>query len=94
MLVFGEFTIGFGHVAVGGAIPIHTGVVACVVAWPLGFALMPFFHERNAADHGVVNIALVHGANKFWQRFAFLEKIDYMDVGITVIVVIRAWLLW
>ncbi|MCY1286178.1 hypothetical protein D9M70_351420 [compost metagenome] len=78
-----------GHQHIGGAVPVGAGVVAGVVAWPLGLVLVPLLGHRNAGDHHMVDAPLVHGRQQGVHAVAFLEEVHVVQVGVAVAVIPR-----
>tara|TARA_R110001592_G_scaffold75208_1_gene227727 strand:- start:438 stop:656 length:219 start_codon:yes stop_codon:yes gene_type:complete len=64
----------FIGILVSGAKPIHTRVLSSLVAQPLRLVLMPFFHQRNTANHRVID----HCGNEFREWLTLLEKNNNM----------------
>ncbi len=84
---FLKFAQRLNEVVICRAIPIKTAVVAAVIARALGLVLMPFFHQWNAADHGVLDMVCVHLFQQSIEGFGLLEKINDMQVTVAETVV-------
>tara|TARA_R110001592_G_scaffold75207_1_gene227725 strand:- start:190 stop:597 length:408 start_codon:yes stop_codon:yes gene_type:complete len=55
-----------------------------LLAQPLRVVLMPFCYQRNTANPRVIDLALGHCGNEFREWLTLLEKINNIQVGVTV----------